>query len=137
MILIPIYVYIFRSTCDLSGCGVVINKKFSNEDVTSLVRTIKPQNGRQWRIEDFDIGKPLGRGKFGQSNVIAINSQSFCGIIFAIRVVHAPICFIFVDHLRQSVPCTNQQVQVHRCPQGPQQAAVAKVTCRASIAPGD
>jgi len=25
----------------------------------------KPQTERRWQLEDFDIGKPLGRGKFG------------------------------------------------------------------------
>lgn len=28
-------------------------------------RTKSTSNERQWRLDDFDIGKPLGKGKFG------------------------------------------------------------------------
>ena len=60
-----------RSTTDLTALGKIIHKKFSSENVTSLKTTIKPpEMGRQWRIEDFDIGKPLGRGKFGNYFVL-------------------------------------------------------------------
>jgi len=73
-----------KSTTDLTGIGVEINKKFSNEDVTSLVKTIKPQSGRQWDLSDFDIGKPLGRGKFGKVYLARTSKSKY---IVALKVL--------------------------------------------------
>jgi len=74
-----------KSTTDLTALGKIIHKKFSSENVTSLKTTLKPpEMGRQWRIEDFDIGKPLGRGKFGKVYLARTSKSKY---IVALKVL--------------------------------------------------
>lgn len=46
-------------------------------------RTTSTTSERQWRLDDFDIGKPLGKGKFGNVYLAREKSSKY---IVALKV---------------------------------------------------
>lgn len=42
-------------------------------------------NGKNWQLSDFDIAKPLGRGKFGR---VYLARERKSGFVVALKVLH-------------------------------------------------
>jgi hypothetical protein len=66
--------------------------------------------GKQWSLEDFEIGKPLGRGKFGAQHYI------FAALASSLTPRHLMFPYSW-DH-RLGLPGPRAEDQVYRSPQG-------------------
>ena len=60
------------------------------------------QAGKEWKLEDFDIGKPLGKGKFGSVYLAREKKSKY---IVALKVLHkTQLCASHVEHqLRREI----------------------------------
>lgn len=50
-----------------------------------MQRPAKPFNPKEWSIDDFEIGKPMGRGKFGHVYLAREKRTKF---IVALKVMY-------------------------------------------------
>jgi len=70
------------------------------------VRTVERSSGsgvtKEWKLEDFDIGKPLGKGKFGSVYLAREKKSKY---IVALKVLHkTQLCASHVEHqLRREI----------------------------------
>lgn len=65
------------------GCGRLLNAQ------ASLSRLAVPPQQKQWSLLDFELGHPLGKGKFGRVFVARTKpSASGAGYIIALKALY-------------------------------------------------
>ncbi|KAJ1980261.1 spindle assembly checkpoint kinase [Dimargaris verticillata] len=64
------------------GPTSAVNSRTSADGAQSQARGGQPE--RQWSLQDFDIGKPLGRGKFGR---VYLAREKSSGYVVALKVL--------------------------------------------------
>lgn len=62
------------------------NKPQQNQQINKQLKPQNPNIKRNWSIADFEIGKPLGKGKFGRV-YLARDTKVFPPLIFPISAL--------------------------------------------------
>ena len=84
---------VLRKPAGGNATGIDYNELTSNVHMQSMSKSnnkeplqqIKRFNAKQWSIDDFEIGKPMGRGKFGHVYLAREKRSKF---IVALKVLY-------------------------------------------------
>ena len=97
-----------------------VDTAVDGDDSTSLPKGLYPK--KDWCLEDFEIGKPLGKGQFGTSTTAGLDR---CGPVDSVPTGCVPArCCLRVN--RKCLPRAREAHQVYCCPKGAVQATDRK-----------
>ncbi|XP_066950176.1 aurora kinase-like [Macrobrachium rosenbergii] len=68
----------------LMGSGHLQLQESYNSDVNNVKETMRERERRKWTVDDFEVGRPLGKGKFGNVYLAREKKSKF---IIALKVL--------------------------------------------------